>query len=282
MIAQRTRRGGRPRALAALLGGLAVTLTGSAAAYALYAEGKPWPTSADGITRIQVCFVPSGELTAVKDAQQRTLVKDALAASWGRWLKIEFWDFGDCSNPPANATLAVELRREGRLDKNGNPICGGAGDIPWQVMHEHRGFQGYDEPTYGVLWLTEWLNPHPRRCNPPTFTERPPDLNDEYRNWAVVIHEFGHGLGYEHEQSRPDAGGFCPDGDTELPGSYVTKEYDDVGIMNYCGPGTHLSWLDIRGAQGMGSVASPYTYGINPAAGQWLNALPALAQLPLL
>ena len=172
-------------------------------------------------------------------------MKEVLGATWGRWMRIEFSGFDTCSNPPKNATLAVELR---------GAEVGGAGDIPYQDKHTsgHRGFQGSQTPTWGVLWLKG---------------------ASDYRARNVITHEFGHGLAFEHEQSRPDAAGFCPDGDLTLDGTVVTVEYDDIGIMNYCSPGAYLSRLDIKGAQTLYGVSAP---------GQWLNALPAISGLPML
>jgi hypothetical protein len=89
---------------------------------------------------------------------------------------------------------------------------------------------------------------------------------------GVVTHEVGHALAFEHEQSRADASGFCPDGDSFIPGTVLTNEYDDISIMNYCSPISRVSWLDIRGAQG--------PYGTS-AAGTWLKALPALSHVTL-
>lgn len=223
-----------------------ITILASGPSHALYREGALWPKSADGITRIPVCFIFTGELTSDEDTRERVLVKEVLTATWGRWMKIEFTGFGTCSNPPANATLAIALK----FCNN----CGGAGDIPDQSKHTpyHRGFQGSNTPTWGVLWIS--------------------GVSDR-RARAVITHEVGHGLSFEHEQSRPDAAGFCPDGDEPLPGTIVTPEYDDIAIMNYCGPGAHPSRLDIQGAQTL--------YGTS-AAGLWLNALPAISHLPLL
>jgi hypothetical protein len=217
----------------------------SGSSYALYRNGNVWPKSADGITRVPVCFISTGELAAAEDARQRALVKEVLGATWGRWMNIQFAGFGTCSAPPPNATLAVELRGE---------AVGGAGDIPDHEKHTsgHRGFQGSRTPTWG------WLK-----------------LNgaSDYRARNVITHEFGHGLAFEHEQSRPDAAGFCPDGDSPIAGTIVTAEYDDIAIMNYCSPGAYASRLDIEGAQTL--------YGTS-AAGQWLKALPAISPLPLL
>src|SRR5262245_19807419 len=86
-----------------MLVGLAMVLISSISdvSHALYRDtgGRLWPKSADGITRISVCFISSGELTSAEDARQRTLVKEMLPATWGRWMKIEFSGFGTCANP---------------------------------------------------------------------------------------------------------------------------------------------------------------------------------------
>jgi Ricin-type beta-trefoil lectin domain/Ricin-type beta-trefoil lectin domain-like len=72
---------------------------------------------------------------------------------------------------------------------------------------------------------------------------------------AVLMHEFAHALGFDHEFRRPDATGTCGinggDADPrERTGNYVTP-YDPMSIMNstYCGYYTALSGWDIVGLQ---------------------------------
>jgi hypothetical protein len=99
-----------------------------------------------------------------------------------------------------------------------------------------------------------------------------PNVAATWPDWfkAIVMHEFGHALGFLHEMERPDNwDGTVPSQCTVAPtdpdhgnydpwsgGLYLTAHYDSNSIMNYCGPGgPTLSVGDILG------VSSPSAYG---------------------
>jgi hypothetical protein len=71
------------------------------------------------------------------------------------------------------------------------------------------------------------------------------------------IHEFGHVLGFKHEQDRPDVPA-CPNGadkttDTRGTAGMMLSPYDVYSMMNYCNPdmwtNPHLSEKDIAGVR---------------------------------
>lgn len=97
-------------------------------------------------------------------------------------------------------------------------------------------------------------------------------LNFTFRNWSqgcqasrdycirtIAGHEFGHAIGFAHEQNRPDAPGECRLQAQGGNGDALLTPYDEHSIMNYCNPQWNnegkLSELDIKAVRELYGVS---------------------------
>jgi hypothetical protein len=126
-------------------------------------------------------------------------------------------------------------------------------EASWQA-HSQLRFQGWRAcaaNNRGIRIRIEDSGPHVKRLG--RFLDGVRDgmvLNFIFDNWgrscaysearrracvaSVAMHEFGHALGYAHEQNRFDAPGECQELKQGSNGDLLLTPYDPASVMNYC------------------------------------------------
>ena len=201
-------------------------------------------------SEIPVCWENPGDGTLA----DRNLVRDTLRDTWGRYTALEFTGWDQCEAGEDGLRILI------------------ADEVP----HTHGLGTQLDGLQHGVH-LNFTFNIWGTACGNQGEAQRRECIA------SFATHEFGHALGFAHEQNRPDTPPTClpcnTDGDCGWyercedghckqgsNGDLAWGDWDQGSIMNYCPLNVFKNTLsvgDVHGAQysyGVGSILSDYSY----------------------
>jgi hypothetical protein len=174
-------------------------------------------------------------------SREATWFSQAIANTWSRAARVDVATFSSCPVPSAgrNTGRWVELEWNRNMAPGSGKVDGVATGATLNA-----GFCDVGTPFLG-------------ECSEPLL-----DLAEKQK--SMLVHEFGHVLGFQHEHQRLDSpcvlnqllsdGGVNPDTFLFIGGAGLLTPYDPDSIMNYC-----------RGTDGGAGPSLPYQPGYKGA-----------------
>jgi hypothetical protein len=179
---------------------------------------------------IRVCWENPRYYDAAENQAREWVFQAVVNDTWGKVSNANFFGWGTCA--PGDG--GVRIRIEDTVERP-------------RVLDHGSGLDGRVDGMRLNFTFQNALT----ACQSPTMREGCIK--------SVAVHEFGHALGFAHEQNRLDTQ--CYDSRDGV-GDLTLGTYDPTSIMNYCNPDYGVKWnLSPRDIEGVQKV-----YGATPGA----------------
>jgi hypothetical protein len=179
--------------------------------------------------------------------REKDIVQAAVTQTWGEYADLKFTGWGICpsggiSGSATEKQVRIRLSPQGK-DKNGRYINAGGDGVS----------------RFGMEALSSAVDQNPGI----SMSFAPDGSADKGRVEYVGVHEFGHTLGFIHEQDAPNHNAAHCTGSTDANATSLTN-YDPDSVMNYCNrDGNMKGYLTVKDINGVIKI-----YGASKAKAQ--------------